>query len=157
MKDSLRSVTEFHLSLVDFNEDTFCKITSLLENHLTKFCIFGYRHKFKCVLEFIERKKSSLKQINFRYCHRLNDRDLRSLSAIEGLDLTSIYLISCSQLTDYGLRKLCESQNNIMELNISSCEISDDAVFTIVRYLPKIKSLFMRHCSRITDVSPLYI
>ena len=154
LKNSLKTVTEFNLLLVNaFDEVTFCKITSLLDNHITKFCIFSYKHDFKCVLDFIERKKSSLKQINFRLCH-INDHDLESLSVIKGLDLTTIDLSFCPNITDFGFSKLCESQKNIMELDISSCEISDDAVFLIVKCLPKIKYLCMRYCTNITDVSP---
>ena len=140
-----------HCSKVD--EVTFCKITSLLEDDIKKFCILRYRHNFKCVIDFIERKKSSLKQIYFRFCN-INDHDLESLSVMKGLDLTSINLTFCSKLTDFGFRKLCASQNNIMELDISSCLLSDDAVFSIVKYLPKIKSLIMDECSRISNVSP---
>ena len=154
LQNSMKNVTEFHLLLyLDFDEATFCKITSLLENDIKTFCIFRYQQNFKCVLDFIERKKSSLKKINFPLCY-INDHDLESISVIKGLDLTSINLTFCLELTDFGLSKLCKSQNNIMELNISSCLLSDDAVVLIVKYLPKIKSLFMRNCSRISGVSP---
>ena len=154
MKNSFKKVTDFHLSLyLDFNEVTLCKITSLLEDDVKKFGLYEYQHDFKCVLDFIERKKSSLKQINFPKCY-INDHDLESLSVIKGLDLTTIDLSFCPNITDFGFSKLCESQKNIMELDISSCEISDDAVFLIVKCLPKIKYLCMRYCTNITDVSP---
>ena len=157
LKNSLKKVTEFHLLLYsDFNVVTFCKITSLLDDHIIKFCVFGYKENFKCILDFVERNKSSLRQIKFRFCH-INDHDLESLSVVKGLDLTSFNLFHCTEITDFGFSKLCESQKNIMKLDISSCRLSDDAVFLIVKYLPKIKSLIMEGCSGVTDVSPFFI
>ena len=153
MKNSFKKVTDFNLLLyLDFDDVTFCKITSLLEDDVKKFGIFKYQHDFECVLDFIKRKKSSLKQINFPLCY-INDHDLESLSVIKGLDLTTLNLFYCTKITDFGFSKLCESQKNIMDLNISSCDLSDDAVFLIVKYLPKIKYLCMRYCPNITNVS----
>ena len=154
MKNSLKKVTDFKLLLfTDFNKVTFCKITSLLEGDVKKLGIFELEGDFNCVLDFIEKKKSSLKEISFPLWY-INDHHLKSLSFIKGLDLTTVDLSYCTEITDFGLSKLCESQKNIMELDISSSELTDVAVFVIVKCLPKIKSLRMQNCTNITDVSP---
>ena len=136
------------------DEITFCKITSLFQDHIVKFCLSGYDQNFKYVLDFIERNKSSLKQINFLACG-INDGDLESLSVIKGLYLTSVILRDCKKFTNFGFSQLCKSQSNIVELNISSCNLSDDAVFSIVKYLPKIQILNMAG-SGVTDVSAFF-
>ena len=143
----------FHLLYLScYDEVTFCKITSLFKDHIVKFCLSSYDYNFKRVLDFIEKNKLSLKQINLIHCD-IDDRDLEPLSVMNELNLTSIILRDCDRFTNLSFSKLFKSQNNIVELNICSCTISDDAVFSIAKYLPKIKSLIMEGCSRITDVS----
>ena len=156
LKKSLKKVTDFHLLLyLRLDEVLLSKITSVLQDHIIRFCVFGYKENkenFQCILDFIKRNKKSLKQIHFLTCD-IDNGDLISLSSIDKLNLTSVKLISCEKIDDFGLYILCANQNNITELNLKSCDLDDEAVFDIVKYLPRIKTLILMHCFYISEVS----
>ena len=137
------------------NEVDIRKLMSTVGPNLNKFCLTKIHNIcYDVILEFIESRKSTLKELNFFYC-KITDDFLQSISLIKGLNLTSFSLRGCKESTNVGFRKLCKSQKNIKEIDISYWEgLSDESLMIISEFLPNIRILRVeKRAENITSVS----
>ena len=108
---------------------------------------------FQYILRYIEQNKNTLKEISLGRTN-VDSTSLQSLALIKDLNLTSVHLMSCDQLTKAGIEQLCQLQKNIIDLDLSLCSrLTDYVVLAICDNLPAIKTLRMRRCRGITEVS----
>ncbi|GFS23982.1 F-box/LRR-repeat protein 14-like [Elysia marginata] len=70
--------------------------------------------------------------------------------------LTSLRLPFCTELRDSFVTRLCETNFNLVHLDLSSClKLTDTSLHNITRMLTSLRFLSMRYCSDITDLGLL--
>ena len=159
LKNSLQNVKTFHCGNTSLEspmtEADLRKVIPTIGPNLNKFCLLGVPLIcYDVILEFIELRKSTLKELNFINCN-ISDDFLESISLIKKLNLTSFSLRECQDSTNVGFQKLCKSQKNIKELDISFWEgLSDESLMVISDNLPNIRLLRIENSDEeITNVS----
>ncbi|XP_058461767.1 F-box/LRR-repeat protein fbxl-1-like [Malaya genurostris] len=107
---------------------------------------------FHFISQFIESQADKLKTLNFS--STLMDGDsLEALASIEKLQLDSLDLNSCDQLTSLGIAALAQKQNTLQHLNFSkSVRFTDACLQKICMHLPNLKSIKIRRCRALTDL-----
>lgn len=177
---SLRNVTRLHLACSRYLTDTlFSRIISVV-GPLKKLSLAGCQisfheaiHKrfypedgrvtmsdhvltFKHILKYIEEKAGTLKEISLGRT-LVDSEGLYSLSKVPNLQLESVHLMSCDQLTKSGIQLLCENQKAITDLDLSLCSrLTDYAVLAVCQHLPHLKKLNLRRCQGVTEVQSYY-
>ncbi|XP_053643192.1 F-box/LRR-repeat protein 2 isoform X2 [Cherax quadricarinatus] len=172
---SLKNVTQLHLACSRYLTDSlFSRIISVV-GPLRKLSLAGCQitfHEaiykrfypedgrisvsdhvltFKHILKFIEEKSSTLKEISLGRTIA-DSESLYNLSMVPGLQLESVHLMSCDQVSKSGIQLLCENQKTITDLDLSLCSrITDYAVLAVCQYLPNLKKLNLRRCQGITE------
>lgn len=175
LSTSLRNVTRLHLACSRYLTDTlFSRIISVV-GPLRKLSLAGCHisfheaiHKrfypedgrvavsdhvltFKHILKYIEEKATTLKEISLGRT-LVNSESLYNLAIVPKLQLESVHLMSCDQLTKSGIQLLCENQKTITDLDLSLCSrITDYAVLAVCQHLPHLKKLNLRRCRGITE------
>lgn len=173
---SLRNVTRLHLACSRYLTDNlFSRIISVV-GPLRKLSLAGCQisfheaiHKrfypqdgrvtvsdhvltFKHILKYIEEKATTLKEISLGRT-LVDNEALYHLSKVPKLQLESVHLMSCDQVTKSGIQLLCENQKTITDLDLSLCSrLTDYAVLAICQHLPRLKKLNFRRCQGITEV-----
>lgn len=172
---SLRKVTRLHLACSRYLTDTlFSRIISVV-GPLRKLSLAGCQisfheaiHKrfypedgrvtisdhvltFKQILKYIEEKATTLKEISLGRT-LVDSEGIYHLSKVPKLQLESVHLMSCDQMTKSGIQLLCENQKTITDLDLSLCSrLTDYAVLAICQHLPHLKKLNLRRCLGITE------
>ncbi|XP_047498106.1 dynein regulatory complex subunit 6-like isoform X1 [Penaeus chinensis] len=172
---SLKNVTRLHLACSRYLTDLlFTRITSVL-GPLKKLSLAGCQisfqsaiHKrfypsdgrvkvsdhvltFKHILEYIEENAKTLKELSFGRT-TIDSESLYHLSKIPGLEIESLHLMSCDQLSKSGVDLLCQNQKSILDLDLSLCSrMTDLAVLSVCQHLTHIKKLNLRRCQGITE------
>ncbi|KAG0728896.1 F-box/LRR-repeat protein 2 [Chionoecetes opilio] len=164
LSTSLRNVTRLHLACSRYLTDTlFSRIISVV-GPLRKLSLAGcqisyheaiykrfYPEDGRHILKHIEAKAATLKEISLGRT-LVDSEGLHKLSTVPKLQLESLHLMSCEQLTKSGIQLLCENQKGITDLDLSLCSrITDYAVLAICQHLPHIKKLNLRRCQGITE------
>ncbi|XP_042205552.1 dynein regulatory complex subunit 6-like isoform X3 [Homarus americanus] len=173
---SLKNVTRLHLACSRYLTDSlFSRLTSVVGS-LSKLSLAGCQitfheaiHRrfypqdgritesdhvltFKHILKCIEENSSTLKELSLGRTI-IDSEALYNLSKVPGLQLQSLHLMSCDQLSKSGIQLLCENQKSITDLDLSLCSrITDYAVLSVCQHLPNIKKLNLRRCQGITEV-----
>ena len=140
-------------------EDDLRKVIPTIGPNLKKFCLMCVpRLCYDVFSDFIEFRKSTLKELNFIGCI-ISDDFLETISLIKELNLTTFSMRGCQGCTNVGFRKFCKSQNNIKELNLSCWEgISDESLMIISDILPNIRLLRIANYKKgVTNVSLHFI
>ncbi|XP_042861938.1 F-box/LRR-repeat protein fbxl-1-like isoform X2 [Penaeus japonicus] len=172
---SLKNVSRLHLACSRYLTDLlFTRITSVL-GPLTKLSLAGCQisfqsaiHKrfypsdgrvkvsdhvltFKHILEYIEENAKTLKELSFGRT-TIDSESLYHLSKIPGLEIESLHLMSCDQLSKSGVDLLCQNQKSILDLDLSLCSrMTDLAVLSVCEHLTNIRKLNLRRCQGITE------
>ena len=139
---------------------TLPQLLSILGPNLKRLC-FSYSHNLdlKVVLEVIESRRSTIKEISFVGCN-VTDDFLKSISKLKELDLLSICLRQCYGITYFGLRELIRSNRNCEKFSLSMNRwgnlISGELMLVISEFLPKIRCLRLRGEICYTEVSFRY-
>lgn len=108
---------------------------------------------FLHISSYIEKQAEKIKYLNFSST-LIDGSALETLAAIEQLRLECITLQQCDQLTNPGVIKLVQLQDSLQSLDLSfSVRITDQCVMQITESLPNIKTLKLRRCRAITDLS----
>lgn len=178
---SLKNVTRLHLACSRYLTDLlFTRITSVL-GPLKKLSLAGCQisfqsaiHKrfypsdgrvkvsdhvltFKHILEYVEENAKTLKELSFGRT-TIDSESLYHLSKIPGLEIESLHLMSCDQLSKSGVDLLCQNQKSILDLDLSLCSrMTDLAVLSVCQHLTHIKKLNLRRCQGITEVRSLIL
>lgn len=110
-------------------------------------CVFTFHY----IRDFIVRQATKLKSLNFS--SSLIDGDaLTELSEIDDLNLETIILRSCEQLTNAGIINLVRKKISLIELDLSfSVRLTDDVVNEICNCLPNLRILRLKRCRALTD------
>lgn len=78
---------------------------------------------------------------------------LKALSEIEGLELESLHVHSCDQLTNTGILALCTHQTTLKELHIGLCtRVTDQSLVHICTNLVNLEFLNIQRCRAVTDL-----
>ncbi|GFN93001.1 F-box/lrr-repeat protein 14-like [Plakobranchus ocellatus] len=86
----------------------------------------------------------------------LYDKDLTKGLCGSKPRLTTLRLPFCTDIQDCFITRLCETNYNLVHLDLSSClKLTDSSVHTITRMLTSLRSLSIRYCSDITDLGLL--
>jgi F-box and leucine-rich repeat protein 9 len=106
---------------------------------------------FHFISKFIKKRAVMIKHLNFN--STLIDGDTLSLlSEIEDLQLESLHLKQCDQLTNDGFISLIRVQTNLKELDLTfSVRITDKSIIEICENLKELRVLKLRRCRSITD------
>lgn len=112
--------------------------------------LFNLRNRVKSsVLENIaNRYGSHLRRINLRGCKSVSDKSIQVLSQNCPL-LEEVSLDDCNQLTDQACISLAKHCNNIVYLNIASCNITDSTLEAIGKYCNNLKLIDISNCNKI--------
>lgn len=103
------------------------------------------------ILRFLKHQARRLKYLSFG-CTLIDGTALTSLSTIENLELESLKLHGCDQLTNVGIRSLTEHQKNLKVLDVSFCaRVTDASLVRICQNLVNLEVLNVRRCRAVTD------
>uniref|UniRef100_A0A1D1XKH7 F-box/LRR-repeat protein 3 n=1 Tax=Anthurium amnicola TaxID=1678845 RepID=A0A1D1XKH7_9ARAE len=118
----------------------------------------------------------SLKKINLCYCSRITDLGMKHLSALELLSdlemrklvnvtsagvtaiaigcksLTELDLKKCCRVDDEGFRALTQHSENLRQINVSYCPISDVGICVLLGSLRCLQDAKLVHLSRVSLV-----
>lgn len=107
---------------------------------------------FHYISQFIRHNARNIKRLNFSQT-LIDGAALITLSEIEGLQLDTINLKSCDQLTNVGIIQLVQIQVSLQHLELSlSVRLTDQCIISICDNLYNLKSLKLRRCRAITDL-----
>lgn len=108
---------------------------------------------FHFIRKFIKNRSDKIRQLNFNST-LIDGNTLQLISLIENLQLTSLSLRQCDQLTNDGFLSLIRVQPTLTHLDLTfSVRITDPSVMEICESLRNLKSLKLRRCRALTDVS----
>lgn len=108
---------------------------------------------FLHISEYIACHASKLKYLNLSLT-LIDGTSLESLATTPDLKLESLMLRSCDQISNPGMIKLVQMQQNLQALDLSlSMRVTDQTIIEIVAALPKLKILKTRRCRALTDIS----
>ena len=89
----------------------------------------------------VDRLKATFKSLNISRTS-VSDLSLESLCKIKGLNLKRLVLVSCKDLSDAGIVRLCAAQPGLVELNLASnAQLTGVSVKHVCMNLQLIKSL----------------
>lgn len=108
---------------------------------------------FLHISEYIQRHAGKLKYLNLSLT-LIDGTSLESLANTPNLKLESLMLRSCDQISNPGIIKLVQIQQNLQSLDLSlSMRVTDQTIVEIIAALPKLKVLKTRRCRALTDIS----
>ncbi|XP_023244318.1 F-box/LRR-repeat protein 14-like [Centruroides sculpturatus] len=108
---------------------------------------------FQNILTFIKTMNKTLNSLNFGRT-LIDSRALTILVKECGLSLKELYLVSCEQLSKFGIKALCEYQSQLKVLDLSmTYQIADESVSAICEKLLELQDLSLRRCHNLTDRS----
>lgn len=108
---------------------------------------------FHFILKFIKNRADKIKELKFNST-LIDGNALESLSEIENLQLTTLHLRQCDQLTNDGFISLIKVQPLLTHLDLTfSVRITDPSLIEICESLKHLKVLKLRRCRALTDVS----
>ncbi|XP_012263409.2 EIN3-binding F-box protein 1 [Athalia rosae] len=103
------------------------------------------------ILNFLKRQAKQLKYLSFGST-LIDGTALVTLSTVEHLELESLKLHGCDQLTNIGIRSLTEYQKSLKVLDVSFCtRVTDASLISISTNLVNLEVLSVRRCRAITD------
>jgi bacterioferritin-associated ferredoxin len=93
----------------------------------------------------------SLESLNLRSCDQIRDEGLKYLSKA-CVNLKSLILWNCKHVSDEGIRIISEGCHDLEELNTQGLLISDDSMQPLAKGCPKLKTLVIVKCNKVTDI-----
>ncbi|CAB3240709.1 unnamed protein product [Arctia plantaginis] len=107
---------------------------------------------FYYILQFIKARASNIKRLYFSNT-LIDGTALKSLSEIDNLQLESLEVHSCDQLTNTGLLALTNHQSSLRELDIGLCtRVTDQSLVHICKNLVNLEYLNIQRCRAVTDL-----
>lgn len=108
---------------------------------------------FLHISDYISRHAEKIKYLNLSST-LIDGSSLEILANTPKLQLESIMLRSCDQISNPGIIKLVKVQQNLQSLDLSlSMRVTDQTIIEICAALPKLKVLKTRRCRALTDLS----
>lgn len=107
---------------------------------------------FFFILQWIKARAANIKRLYFSYT-LIDGAALKSLSETEYLQLESLEVHSCDQLTNTGLLALTNYQISLRELDIGLCtRVTDQSLVHICKNLVNLEYLNIQRCRAVTDL-----
>ncbi|XP_063973344.1 uncharacterized protein LOC135160580 [Diachasmimorpha longicaudata] len=130
----------FHFGLYKRFYPLSCSIDQASESILT----------FFNVLKYIKKQAKRLKHLSLSRT-LIDNTALSTIATMEGLQLHSLKLRSCDQLSIFGLRTLIH-QRSLKVLDLSFCKrVTDASVLCICQNLENLETLNIRRCRAVTN------
>ncbi|XP_063706864.1 F-box/LRR-repeat protein 20-like isoform X2 [Culicoides brevitarsis] len=108
---------------------------------------------FLHISDYIEKNSAKLKYLNLSLT-LIDGKSLETLANTPELKLESLMLRSCDQISNPGILRLVQVQQNLTSLDLSlSMRVTDQTICEIVTALPRLKVLKARRCRALTDIS----
>ncbi|XP_067004031.2 F-box/LRR-repeat protein 14 isoform X1 [Anabrus simplex] len=108
---------------------------------------------FPNILNFIISQAKKLKKLTFGHT-LIDNAAVTQLAQVPSLNLMSLHLQSCDQLTNVGIIALTEHQKLLTELDLSECSrLTDHSLLAICNNLTNLTILNIRSCRAISDIS----
>lgn len=134
---------QFHLGLV---KKFYPNGTQLSSNASESVLTFYF------ILQFIISRAKFLKHLSFSNT-LIDGSALKSLSEVTNLNLDTLQVHSCDQLTNTGILALTKHQTSLRELNIGLCtRVTDQSLLYICNNLINLESLNIQRCRAVTDL-----
>lgn len=166
MQSCLVNMKELNLSGIHFLSDvSFNRLMGICPN-LERLSLAGDRmmivtslHKagsstvltFKNVSAYLNRQASKLHTLNLSRTN-LNDEALIVLAKLPQLQLKELHLVACRDLTDDGIRGLCEVQKSLEVLDVSDCiQLTNSAVYNVAMHLINLRRLSLAQDRMVGD------
>lgn len=107
---------------------------------------------FYFILQLIISRAKNIKRLHFS-CTLIDGAALKALSEIKDLELQSLQVHSCDQLTNTGILSLTSYQTSLRELDIGLCtRVTDQSLVHICKNLVNLESLNIQRCRAVTDL-----
>lgn len=133
---------QFHLGLV---KKFYPASTDIFQNPSESVLTFYFVH------QLIVNRARDIKRLHFS-CTLIDGAALESLSEIIGLELNSLQVHSCDQLTNAGILSLSTHQTSLRELDIGLCtRVTDQSLVNICKNLVNLEYLNIQRCRAVTD------
>lgn len=108
---------------------------------------------FHFIRKLIKNRADKIKELNFNST-LIDGNTLEMVSEIAGLELSTLHLRQCDQLTNDGFISLIKVQPQLTHLDLTfSVRITDPSLIAICETLKSLKVLKLRRCRALTDVS----
>ncbi|XP_013177189.1 PREDICTED: uncharacterized F-box/LRR-repeat protein C02F5.7-like [Papilio xuthus] len=134
---------QFHLGLV---KKFYPSGTNIFENPSESVLTFYF------VLQFILSHAQSIKTLQFSST-LIDGAALKSLSEAVNLELNTLEVHSCDQLTNTGILALTTHQVTLKELDIGLCtRVTDQSLVHICNNLINLENLNIQRCRAVTDL-----
>ncbi|CAG7718281.1 unnamed protein product [Allacma fusca] len=141
-----------NLELVSCNEITEDGITKALPVNLSNIVILDCIHVADLVFSSVA-KLPCLRSFTIQAYH-VTDAALSSFNSKLNLNLTTLKLNSCWELTNQAILHIVSSLPHLETLSLSGCsKVTDEGIEILAENLTVLKSLDLSWCSRITDSS----
>lgn len=170
LKDILQNVKVLNLSSIRFLSDatfnrmvTICsnieslllasaQITFISDNYLPKGGnVSNTLLTFSNIFRFIEQQQRKLKSLDLTRTS-LSDEALDQIATIQNLELEEIVLSGCKDVTDEGIKSLCENQKHLRTVEVKGCmEISGGALELVAQNLLHLEVLRLSKCRQLND------
>lgn len=133
---------QFHLGLV---KKFYPPSTDIFRNPSESVLTFYF------ILQLIVIRAKKIKRLHFS-CTLIDGAALMSLSEVPGLELHSLQVHSCDQLTNTGILSLTSHQTSLRELDIGLCtRVTDQSLVLICDNLVNLEYLNIQRCRAVTD------
>ena len=173
LKKALQNVRQLNLSSLRYLSDvTFNRLTGVLTS-LDRLSLAGCQITFHAdayytghskyansavltqtnIMVFICKTSETLKSLDFSRT-TINNEALGDLAHTFRLELDTMELVACRELTDDGISMLCRKQSGLKSLNIAHCvDLTDQSLLAICANLSQLNSLNLTKCRFMTDKS----
>lgn len=172
LKSILQNVKVLNLSSIRFLSDatfnrmvTICsnveslhlasaQITFISDNYMPKGqtkCVSNTLLTFSNILHFIEQQQSKLKLLDFSRTG-ISDETVDQIATLQELELEEIVLSGCKDVTDEGIKSLCQHQKHLRSVEVRGCtELSGCSLELISKNLICLEILRLGKCRQLTD------
>lgn len=109
-------------------------------------------------IEHLASGQASLTYLDISYCSGIDDNAFLSVDRGPGLlDLKTLKMTACP-VTDKALSAIAMTLKNVSELDVSQCKrITADGIAVVSAFMPRLKSLTMRFCKKLSSATLKYL
>lgn len=172
LKSTLQNVKVLNLSSIRFLADsTFNRMVTICPNleslHLASAqmtfisdsympkgqtsCVSNNLLTFSNILSFIEIQQEKIKALDFSRTG-ISNTALDQIATIQNLELEEINLTGCKDISDEGLKSLCQNQKHLRIIELKGCaDISGAGVELITQNLAFLEVLRLGRCRQLND------
>lgn len=107
---------------------------------------------FPTIIDYVKKNSNQLRYLSFTDTF-IDSAAVCYLSEIRDLNLRSLHLRACQQLSNEGIVKLSSYQKSLTELDVGLCpRVTDASLLAICSGLTNLKNLSVQRCRAVTDL-----